>query len=72
MPNIYKRYSTKELGKAPQNCDRCGNDFQKNWFAWHLPFSKMYIYFCHICHAGMMYGFYKDVLREIKDLTKNG
>ena len=48
-------------------CDRCGNDLA-NGTAWlHLPFRKKYVVLCLICNYGLMYGFYKDVKKELKD-----
>ncbi len=48
-------------------CDRCGNDLLKGDFLFHLPFRGGYISFCHVCIKGLMYGFYQDVMRDIKN-----
>lgn len=50
------------------NCARCGNDFDKGKYAFHLPFVRKYFGLCHICYLGFTFGFYMDFKEHIKKI----
>lgn len=53
----------------PTNCDRCGNDFAKGMVFLHFPYKKLHIALCHVCLNGLMYGFFKDICTELKNIN---
>ncbi len=53
-----------------ENCDRCGNDLSKGTTYLHFPYIKLYIGLCHICLAGLQYGFFRDIVIEMHNLHK--
>jgi hypothetical protein len=48
-------------------CDRCGNDFSKGAYYLYFPYKNIYIALCHICNFGLMFGFYNDVKRMVRE-----
>lgn len=51
---------TTTLKEKQTLCDRCGNDFYRGSFAWHLPYIKKYVWLCRICQLGMITGMHLD------------